>query len=168
MDSASLLVELYGRFPPLAHHAIEGLSREELVTQPAPGANTIAWLVWHVARVQDHHVSEILETRQVWMEGTWAERFGLDPDPSNTGYGHAPADVRAVAPVLPRDPEDYLGAVQERTVPWLRALTAEDLDRVVDTRWDPPVTMGVRLVSIADDALQHLGQATYVRGLLGH
>ncbi len=168
MESASLLVELYGRLAPLAHDAIEGLSREELVMQPAPGANTIAWLLWHVARVEDHHVSEIIDVRQVWVTGTWAERFELDPDPSNTGYGHTPADVRAVTPVMPSDLVDYLGAVQERTIPWLRALTAADLDRVVDERWDPPVTMGVRLVSIADDALQHLGQAAYVRGLLGH
>lgn len=168
MESASLLVELYGRLAPLAHDATEGLSREELVMQPAPGANTIAWLLWHAARVEDHHVSEIIDVRQVWVTGTWAERFGLDPDPSNTGYGHTPADVRTVTPVEPSDLVDYLGAVQERTIPWLRALTAADLDRVVDERWDPPVTMGVRLVSIADDALQHLGQAAFVRGLLGH
>jgi uncharacterized damage-inducible protein DinB len=168
MDVAMLLVELYGRIPPLAHEAIVGLSRDELVAQPAPGVNTIAWLVWHTARVQDHHVAEILEAHQVWVEGTWAERFGLDPDPSNTGYGHEPADVRAVAPVLPSDLEEYLGAVQERTTTWLRALTAADLERIVDRRWDPPVTMGIRLVSVADDALQHLGQAAYVRGLLGH
>jgi uncharacterized damage-inducible protein DinB len=168
MDIASLLIELYGRLPPLAHQAVHGLSREELVAQPGPEANTIAWLVWHTARVQDHHVSEILDTRQIWVEGTWAERFGLEADPLNTGYGHAPADVRAVSPVQPSDLEDYLDAVQERTVTWLRALTAVDLDGVVDRRWDPPVTLGVRLVSIADDALQHLGQAAYVRGLLVH
>jgi uncharacterized damage-inducible protein DinB len=168
VDAASLLVELYGRVEPLAHEAIKGLSRDELVAQPAPGANTIAWLVWHTARVEDHHVSEILDANQVWVDGPWAERFGLEPDPANTGYGHGPADVRAVVPVEPSDLERYLEAVQARTMVWLRALTAEDLDRIVDRRWDPPVTMGVRLVSIADDALQHLGQAAYVRGLLGH
>jgi uncharacterized damage-inducible protein DinB len=168
MEVASLLVELYGRLPPLAHGAIDGLGREELVAQPMPGANTIAWLVWHTARVQDHHVAELLETHQVWVEGTWAARFGLGADPSNTGYGHGPADVRSVVPVEPKDLEDYLDAVQGRTVAWLRALTDEDLDRIVDRRWDPPVSLGVRLVSIADDGLQHLGQAAYVRGLLGH
>ena len=39
-------------------------------------------------------------------------------------------------------------------------------DRVVDRTWDPPVTLGVRLVSILDDDTQHAGQAAYVRGLL--
>jgi hypothetical protein len=168
VDVAELLTELYGRLPPLAHNALDGVSSPELVTQPTPVSNTIAWLVWHSARVQDHHVSELLDVDQIWVEGTWAERFGLDPDPSNTGYGHGPSDVRAVAPVEPRDLLDYFGAVQERTEVWLHALTPGDLDRVVDRRWDPPVTMGVRLVSIADDCLQHLGQAAYLRGLLGH
>ena len=44
----------------------------------------------------------------------------------------------------------------------LEGLAPDDLDRVVDRRWDPPVTLGVRLVSIADDSLQHAGQAAYV------
>lgn len=168
MDSASLLVELYGRVPHLANDAIAGLSKEELVAQLGPAANTVAWLVWHAARVQDHHVAEILDTDQVWVSGTIAERFGLEPDPSNTGYGHSPSDVRAVTPVEPRDLTDYLDAVQVRSMAWLPGLSDADLDQVVDRRWDPPVTMGVRLVSIADDSLQHLGQAAYVRGLLGH
>jgi hypothetical protein len=167
VDVAELLTDLFGRLPPLAHHAVDGLSPQELVTQPTPTSNTIAWLVWHSARVQDHHVSEILDSRQIWLEDHWAERFGLDPDPSNTGYGHDQADVRAVVPVQPGDLEGYLGAVQVRTVAWLHALTPGDLDRIVDRRWDPPVTLGVRLVSVADDSLQHLGQAAYLRGLLG-
>ena len=60
----------------------------------------------------------------------------------------------------------YLDEVDARTREMLRGLTPDDLDRVVDRRWDPPVTLGVRLVSIGDDCLQHVGQAGYVRGLL--
>ena len=61
----------------------------------------------------------------------------------------------------------YLDEVDARTKTMLEGLSPDDLDRVVDRRWDPPVTLGVRLVSIADDCLQHVGQAAYVRGLLG-
>jgi hypothetical protein len=56
--------------------------------------------------------------------------------------------------------------VRERTSAYLATLTPGDLDRVVDERWDPPVTLGVRLISIADDEIQHAGQAAYARGLL--
>jgi hypothetical protein len=166
MDVSPLLIELYGRIPPLARAAVEGAEVERLVEPPAPGANTIAWLVWHLARVQDHHVAELLERDQIWIEDDWASRFGVDPDPSNTGFGHTPEQVSAVRPGDPDVLLDYLDAVHGRTVSMLENLVDADLDRVVDHRWDPPVTLGVRLVSVADDCLQHAGQASYVRGLL--
>ena len=166
MDVAPLLLELYGRIPPLAERAVDGLTPDQLARSPEPGANTIAWLVWHLARVQDHHVAELLDLEQVWVGDGWAGRFGLDPDPSNTGYGHGPDEVAAVRPDGPDALTGYLAAVQHRTEAHLSGLTAADLDEVVDRRWDPPVTLGVRLVSVADDSLQHAGQAAYARGLL--
>jgi uncharacterized damage-inducible protein DinB len=166
MDVSSLLLEFYRRIPPLARRAVEGAELDQLLATPAPQANSIAWLIWHLARVQDHHVAELLGEDQVWIDG-WAARFGLESDQSNTGYGH---DAEEMAAVRPQEPEvllDYLEAVDRRTQTWLAEVTAADLDRVVDRRWDPAVTLGVRLVSVADDCLQHAGQAAYVRGLLG-
>lgn len=167
MDVAALLLELFGRIPPLARDAVRGLDREQLAARPEPGANPIGWLVWHLARVQDHHVAEILDVPQVWTEGEWAGRFGLEPDPDNTGYGHSGDDVAAVRPDGPDALTGYLDAVDRRTRSMLEQVGAADLDRIVDRRWDPPVTLGVRLISIADDSLQHAGQAAYARGLLG-
>ena len=166
MDVAAVLVELYGRIPPLAREAVEGLDVGQLTEPPAPGRNTIAWLIWHLTRVQDHHVAELLGADQIWVGGDWASRFGLDPDPSNTGYGHSPEEVVTVRPDGPAVLLEYLDAVGARTRTMLEGLAPADLDAVVDRRWDPPVTLGVRLVSIADDCLQHVGQASYVRGLL--
>jgi Protein of unknown function (DUF664) len=166
MDTASLLLELYGRIPPLAAGAVDGLNADELCRAPGPQANTVGWLVWHMARVQDHHVAELLGTEQVWVGGNWARRVGLEPDPSNTGYGHTAEEVASVRPENSQVLLDYLEEVQGRTTAMLEGLVPDDLDRVVDERWDPPVTLGVRLVSIADDGLQHAGQAAYVRGLL--
>jgi hypothetical protein len=166
VDVAALALELYGRIPPLARRAVEGLDADGLTWAPAPGANTIGWLVWHLTRVQDHHVAEILDVDQIWVGGNRSARFGLDPDPADTGYGHSPAEVAAVRPDGPGVLVDYLETVDERTRSMLAELGADDLDRVVDRSWDPPVTLGVRLVSIADDCLQHVGQAAYLRGLL--
>jgi uncharacterized damage-inducible protein DinB len=165
VDVGALLDELFSRIPPLAREAVAGLDQSALMHQPTDAANPIAWLVWHTARVQDHHVADVMGTGQLWVDGDWASRHSLAPDPENTGYGHEPADVRAVVPGGADDLTDYLDAVAERTAGWLATLTPTDLDRVVDTRWDPPVTLGVRLVSIADDGLQHVGQAAYLRGL---
>jgi hypothetical protein len=166
MDVPALLLEIYGRIPHLAESAVDGLTADELATAPAPGANTIGWLIWHLTRVEDHHVAELLGTDQIWTTGDWAARCGLDPDPDNTGYGHGPEQVLSVRPESPDVLLGYLDAVHQRTCNMLQALSPDDLDRVVDRRWDPPVTMGVRLVSIADDGMQHAGQAAYVRGIL--
>jgi hypothetical protein len=166
MDVSHLLIELYGRIPPLADDVVSGLEPEELVAAPAPGANPIAWLIWHLARIQDHHIAQILEAEQIWVTGDWARHFGLAPDPQNTGYSHDPHEVRVVRPDRPEVLSDYLHAVARRTREMLSGLTPADLDRIVDRRWDPPVTLGVRLVSVADDSLQHVGQAAYAKGLL--
>ena len=166
MDVAGLLMELYGRILPIAREAIDGIDADDLTWQPGPDANTIAWLVWHSARVQDHHISELIDAEQIWTTGTWASTFGLDADPSNTGYGHAREEMLAVRPRSGAVLLDYLAATDERATSFLAGLDPTRLDDIIDRRWDPPVSLGVRLVSVADDCLQHVGQAAYVRGLL--
>ncbi len=167
MNTSSLLLEMYSRIPPLARASVDGVPTDALTRRPAAGANTIAWLIWHLTRVEDHHVADLRHADQVWVEGAWARRLGLQPDPANTGYGHTAEQVATVRPEDPGALLDYLDAVDAVTRDLLRGITDADLDRIVDRRWDPPVTLGVRLVSIADDGLQHAGQAAYVRGLLG-
>jgi uncharacterized damage-inducible protein DinB len=166
MDVAALLTELLGRVDGHVHGLLDDLDPAWLTRAPADGANTIAWLVWHLTRVEDHHVGELLDEPQLWVTGDYAAGFGLDPDPDNSGYGHGPAEVAAVAPTSTEPVQAYRDAVAARTRAYLEGLSPADLDRIVDERWDPPVTLGVRLVSIVDDAIQHAGQAAYVKGLL--
>jgi DinB superfamily len=167
MDIGPLLIELYDRIPPLVLEAVEGLDPGQLTWRPGPDANSIGWLAWHIGRVQDAQISAITGEAQMWVGGTWARQMGLDPDPRDVGYGHTSVQVASVKPESPGVLVEYLDAVQSATVAFLGTLAAEELDRIVDRRRDPPVTLGVRLVSIADDCLQHVGQAAYVRGLLG-
>ena len=166
MNANALLLDLYGRIPPLARESVDGLPTDQLTAQVAPGTNPIAWLIWHIARVQDAYLSELFGSEQVWMGDDVAARFGLDPDPMNHGYGHTEEQVLAVRPENGEVLIGYLDAVDERMRAYLADLTEADLDRVVDEGYDPPVTLGVRLISIADDGLQHVGQAAYVRGIL--
>ncbi|HEY6793770.1 MAG TPA: DinB family protein [Kineosporiaceae bacterium] len=166
MEVGDVLVEAYGRLPELVRSAVEGLEPEALRWTPDAGANPIGWLVWHLTRVQDDHVADILGLPQVWVEQGWAGRFGADPAPSDTGFGHTPQQVAALRPASGELLIEYFTAVFERTRGCLAGLRPEDLDRIVDERWDPPVTLGVRLVSVLDDDCQHVGQAAYVRGLL--
>jgi uncharacterized damage-inducible protein DinB len=161
-----VLLDLFGRLPELVRSAVDGLSPEDLARAPAPGTNTVGWLVWHLTRVQDDHVAEVAGRPQVWQEDDWAPRFGLPPGSMETGYGWSASQVASLRPSGADVLVAYYDAVAARTTAFLETLSDADLDRVVDERWDPPVTLGVRLVSVADDDLEHVGQAAYVRGLL--
>lgn len=165
MDAKDILLDLYGRIPDAVRGAVDGLDEDALTERLDEGANSIAWLVWHLTRVQDDHVSEVAGHEQTWTADGWADRFGLPFGAGETGYGFSPGQVgqvRASAELL----TGYLDAVQARTVAYLGGLSDSDLDRVVDANWDPPVTLGVRLVSVADDDLEHAAQASFVRGVL--
>ncbi len=165
MQVAALLEEGFTRIPGIVASAVDGLDPEALRWRPAPAANPIGWLVWHLARVQDDHIADVAGHTQVWLAEGWAPRFGLDDGVTEIGYGW---DATQVASVVPESAEvltRYLAAVTDRSTAYLDTLGPDDLDRVVDEGWDPPVTLGARLVSVLSDDLQHAGQAAYVRGL---
>jgi uncharacterized damage-inducible protein DinB len=166
MELNELLIDLFDRIRENIHEAVDGLDAEALRTPIEPGTNPIGWLAWHLTRVQDDHVADILGEPQLWTTGTWARRFGVTADAGNTGYGHSWKDVTSIKPESAEAVTDYYDAVAARTRQLLQTTTSEDLDRIVDERWDPPVSLGVRLVSIADDNIQHSGQASYARGIL--
>lgn len=165
MDAVAVIGEGIERVRGSAARAVEGLDVEALVWQPDAAANSIAWLVWHLARVQDDHVAEVAGTDQVWPMADAPGRLGLPAGAMDTGFGHGPDDVASVRPEDPGVLVEYLDAVTDRTRQYLAGLGPDDLDRIVDEGWDPPVSLGVRLVSVISDGLQHAGQAGYLRGL---
>jgi hypothetical protein len=166
MEVREVLAEAVGRIVEDFELAVEGLTAEQLAVRLDPEANSIAWLTWHATRVQDDHVAELAGRAQAWTDDGFHERFGMDLDPRDIGYGHTSEQVAVVRPDGPEILLDYLGAVAERTREYLAGVDAAELDRIVDRSWDPPVTAGVRLVSVIDDSLQHAGQARFVRGMI--
>ncbi|GAA3819941.1 mycothiol transferase [Nocardioides panacisoli] len=166
MTPAELLTDALDRVEESVEAVLDGLDETALTHRPAPDANTIAWLVWHLTRVQDDHVAGVAGIEQVWIGQGFVDRFGLPFEPRAHGYGHSSeevAQVRAPAGLL----LDYHRATHRQSLDFIAGLGEADLDEVVDSRWDPPVTLGVRLVSVVNDCTQHVGQAAYVRGLLG-
>ncbi len=166
MSSSDVLTEAYGRLPDLVHGAVEGLDADQLSIRPGGSANSVAWLVWHLTRVADAHFSEAFGHPELWQAKGYAERWGLSLDPADTGYGHSPEQVAAVTVESAQQLLDYFDAVQSLCESLVAGLRDEDLQQVVDERWDPPVTLLVRLVSVLDDAVQHAGQAFYARGMI--
>ncbi len=166
MQTKDVLADAYGRILGLVERIADGLDAGALAYRPDAGANSIAWLLWHLTRVQDDHVSEVAGHEQTWVADGWAERFGMPPDPANTGYGHSSEDVEAIRPKQPDVLVGYHEAVFARTLEYLETIDAAELDRIVDRSWDPPVSVAVRLVSVIGDSYQHAGQAAYIKGLV--
>ncbi|MBF4161058.1 mycothiol transferase [Nocardioides acrostichi] len=164
MDTTALLDDCFDRAQQAALAALDDLGVDALAWRPDAEANPVGWLAWHLARVVDDHVADVAGHEQLYTAEGFTRRFGLPFDDAAIGYGHSSdevAAVRADAALL----AEYLSAVYERARSWLPHLTPDELDRVVDERWDPPVTLGVRLVSLADEGSAHAGQMAYVRGL---
>ncbi|QBJ95174.1 DUF664 domain-containing protein [Rhodococcus sp. ABRD24] len=160
----AILRDNFERIRELVVASTDGLTPEMSGYRPGRDANSIAWLLWHLTRVQDDHVSDAAGAAQAWTSRGWLERFDLPYPPGDIGYGQSSADVGAMhadAQLL----ADYHGDVHLATLEYVDELTDEELARIVDRRWDPPVTVSVRLVSVIGDCLQHLGQVAYVRGL---
>jgi hypothetical protein len=165
MTSANdILRDGFERVHELVPTVVDGLDAEELLWRPDSEANHIAWLVWHLTRVQDDHLAGVGGGDQVYTSAGWDDRFGLPYDSATIGYGQSSAEVGAF--VLP-DPAYLTGYHQDVHAMTLSVLSeVDDLERVVDRSFDPPVTVAVRLVSVLNDVAQHVGQAAYVRGLL--
>lgn len=165
MNTAEMLRDAFQRIRASVHEAVDGLDENALGHRLDPGSNSIAWLIWHLTRVQDEHIAELAGTESLWTGRGWYERFDLPIDRQATGYGDGPAEValvRAPAELL----TGYYDAVHEHTLRFVGAVADRDLDAVIDPNWDPPVTMGVRLISVIADDLQHAGQAAFLRGVL--
>jgi hypothetical protein len=163
--ACELLVDALGRVKETVHSAVEGLDRRALAHRVDADANPIGWLVWHLTRVEDDHIAGVAGSEQVWLAQGWADRFALPVDAYDIGYGHTSDQVASVdvdADLL----IGYHDAVHDRVVDYLRTVTDDDLPRIVDRRWDPPVTLAVRLVSVVNDCTQHVGQAAFVRGVV--
>ncbi|WP_225847235.1 DinB family protein [Streptomyces sp. HPF1205] len=166
MNHAELLADAFGRVKENVHAAVDGLTPDELGERLDPGGNSVAWLIWHLTRVQDDHVAEVASRDQLWESDGWRERFDLSLPAAATGYGHTSSQVAKVRVKDASLLTGYYDAVHDATLGYVAGLSESDLDRVVDERWDPPVTLGVRLVSVIDDDIQHAGQAALLRGTL--
>ena len=167
MTPAALLIDAFGRIRHSVHDVVEGLAPEQLSFRLEGRANSIAWLVWHLTRIQDDHIADAAGADQVWTSG-WSARFALPFDDSATGYGHSSDEVSAVRLQSGKLLTGYHEAVFQQTCRFVKPLTETDLARIIDESWDPPVSLGVRLVSVVADDLQHAGQAALVRGIITH
>jgi hypothetical protein len=164
MNGIDILIDSAGRPAQEARAALSDIGPQMLNAHPGGHPNSIAWLLWHSGRETDAQLADLSGSQQVWHRDDVATRTGLADLGEAAGYGFTAEQARAVTARDVGVLLEYLDAVTEALIAYLRTLTEADLDQVIDENWDPPVTRGVRLVSIIDDAAQHVGQAAYVAG----
>ena len=167
MEWQELITDGYGRVLEELEVALTGMTQDDLDQQPHPDCNSMGWLAWHLTRVQDDHIADLMGEEQLWLKDGWYARFNRAPDPKDIGWGHSSEQVSAF-----RSPDvetllAYHRAVLERTKRYIATLSLADLDRELNEPWFQPLpTVGVRLVSILIDDLQNTGQVAYLSGLL--
>lgn len=165
METSQLFEDAFGRIGTIVSGVLDGLSPRQANWRPGGAGNSVTWLVWHLSRSQDEQIADAAGLESVFRRGGYADRFGFALDPESTGYGHSSEQVDAVQVDSLDLLREYNEAVLARSLAYVRKLSGNELDRVVDERWDPSVTLGVRLISILNDSVQHAGQAAYVKGL---
>ena len=166
MDQSDLLIDAFGRLPGTVRRTVQDLDARALNHRPYPEGNSISWLIWHLGRVEDAQIADVAGQEQAWTADGWAKRMGLPLAVEDTGYGHTSEQVAQVQVPSAEALLGYYDDVHSRTAAFVSGLSAAELDQVVDRAWDPPVTLGVRLVSILADCLEHAGQAAYLRGMV--
>ena len=165
MEVNAIVIDALGRIQNTIRRVLDGMTPDQMYYRPEENANSTAWVIWHLTRVQDHHISDMGGLEQLWTSDGWHARFGMEADGKNTGTGHTPGDVAKIRPDA-ETLQSYYDAVYERTKTVLSSLTPEDMDRELDEpQYNPLPTIGVRCASIISDNTQHVGQAAYIKGL---
>jgi len=167
-EGPALVLDALGRVRDIVGNALKDLSHEELLAPPQPH---IAWLVWHLTRVQDANFSGLMGCPQAWIADRWHARFAMPPDPKDYGSGHrhTPAQVEAFTVNDKGLLLSYLDAVFTRTKTYLASVSNPDLNKVLnEPQYTPPPTLGIRLVSVINCNTRHAGQIEYLRGLHKH
>ncbi len=167
MEWQKLLIDGYGRVLQVLEKALDGMTLDDLNDPPNPDCNSMGWLAWHLTRVQDDHIADLMGEEQLWIKDEWHAKFNRAPNRKDIGFGHSSEDVAAFKSPGVETLLEYHRAVLERLRRYIGSLSMADLDRVLNEPWFQPLpTVGVRLVSVLSDCLQHAGQVSYVRGLL--
>ncbi len=141
---------------------LRGLTGEQVRGRPQPGVNTIAWLLWHMARIEDVGVNRFVADRPQVLE-EWRDRLGVARRDVGTGMTDAEVDAMSARVDLPAL-RGYWDAVTARTADVVGALRAVDLDSPVDGARVREVVAAEGIVAPGQDWLTEFWAGARSRG----
>ncbi|MBT3994723.1 MAG: DUF664 domain-containing protein [Chloroflexi bacterium] len=143
---------------------LEGLTDAELYWQASLDTNTIVWLVWHMARVEDNWINSVIAGGDsVWDAGGWAAKTGITSE--GNGYSNTMDEVRALPEVAVSDLLAYYDAVRAAAFGVIDGISDEDISNEF-SRGGRTITWGWILGHVIVEESQHLGQVALIRGII--
>ena len=151
------------------------LTEEEMHWRPDDESNSIAFIIWHTARVEDRLINVFARgVEEVWARDGWSDKMSI-PE-GDHGVNYTLEQVAALPPITKEQLKDYFDAVREETLPYLQSLSDEDFDVVPEDRTPfPEIPASARYFSgrsvggifrqLIGEEDQHLGQVSFIRGL---
>lgn len=172
MDLRDFVIRSMDRARLVTVELVRDLTPQELLWQPGPKANHVAFLLFHIFRVEDSNLHAwVTEADQVWEEESWSDPIVLpSPDASHsqnwtTGNGWTSKEVGGWEPPPLEKLLAYGAAVRRVSVERIRALDLERLEEI--PRPDRP-TMAIRdyLNRASHHEVGHNAQIDYLLELM--
>ncbi|MBI3744252.1 MAG: DinB family protein [Chloroflexi bacterium] len=165
MEIKDVAMMSYERMWKVTDGALEGLTHEEFARRPNGHSNSIGWIAWHMARVEDRWTNMVLNKgKQLWETHGWAEKIGMPNDPNYSGGGMTPDQVQLFKTPAVQQVKDYWSAVRATTKECYAKLTPSMLDQMVQTPFRRELKVGDVISHVLCELNQHAGQVAYLRG----
>ncbi len=142
--------------------ALTGLTAQEFAWKPSPECNSIAFIVWHTARVEDFMVNRLIQRgKEIYEPEGWREKLGTPPD---AGYQYTVEKLQAWPVPDMETLRGYARAVREKTIAFIKSANDAKLAEVPRPDRSPD-TIGIILGRITTEIALHAGQVCYLRGV---
>tara|TARA_B000000437_G_scaffold211836_1_gene183033 strand:+ start:235 stop:747 length:513 start_codon:yes stop_codon:yes gene_type:complete len=148
----------------ILNKSLDTLTQEELIFRPEIHSNSIVFLVWHMAIVEDWLTNEILlNNEKIWIIDKYYEKF---PDlKEKRGYGFSQEELDKFPNMDIEWLINYYDVVRNNTNKLLENITEKDLYLKYEFKSEE-VTGYFILGRLITELSQHLGQVSYIRGML--